>query len=135
MGKKGVLGVGILLVVLIVLGGILYYMYTNQDENENINEDNSVQEGESIDLEGFHLEYDYLGESKWRYQVTGTLPNPCYTIKTESIVMESYPEQVIVKSTVGKPSEDMICAQVIQEVYEEGEFEASQEAVVRFEIE
>ncbi len=137
MEKKNVFGLGFLLVALIVIGGSIYYLYTNRQEgtsDEIVGDDTPpvLQEGEYDNL---NLEYDYLGDNIWRYMVTGTLPNPCYEIYTEAIVAESFPEQVTIRSTVTPPSEDLVCAQVIQEVYEEGEFQASEEATITFEIE
>ena len=67
--------------------------------------------------------------------IVDALPNPCYKISTEAIVLESYPEQVIVKSTVQPPNTETVCVQSIQEIFQEGEFEASEQAQVRFEIE
>jgi hypothetical protein len=135
MEKKNVLGLGLLLFALIVIAGSIYYLYVNREEDsldKTFIEDTSpvVEEGEYDNL---NLEYDYLGDNTWTYMVTGTLPNPCYDIETEAIVAESYPEQVTIKSIVTPPEEDEICAQVVQEVYEEGEFQASEEALIIFE--
>ncbi len=135
MEKKNVLGLSLLLFALIVIAGSIYYLYVNREEDsldKTFIEDTSpvVEEGEYDNL---NLEYDYLGDNTWTYMVTGTLPNPCYDIETEAIVAESYPEQVTIKSIVTPPEEDEICAQVVQEVYEEGEFQASEEALIIFE--
>jgi hypothetical protein len=132
MGRKNILGIGILLVVLILAGGLLYYLYTNHEQDNTIDIGDTIILDDSIG-ENLNFEYEYVGDNRWEYIITGTLPNPCYEIKTEAIVMESFPEQVIVRSTITLPSEDMVCIQVIQEVYEEGEFLASEEAIVRFE--
>jgi hypothetical protein len=131
MEKKSVLGLGVFLVFLLVVGSLGYNIFLVQKENTQDEQKDTVQE---ISEDEFNLEYNYIDENLWRYSVTGTLPNPCYTISTESIVMESYPEQVIIKSTVTPPQEDMICTQVIQEVYEEGEFVASEDAEVSFSV-
>ena len=135
MEKKNVFGLGLLLVVLIVIGGSIYYLYVRREETpleQTPDETPVVEETRSYD--NLNLEYDYLGDNIWRYTVTGTLPNPCYEISTEAIVAESFPEQVTIRSTVTPPDEDIVCIQVIQEVYEEGEFQASEEALVIFEI-
>ena len=44
-----------------------------------------------------------------------SLPNPCYSLTTEAIVRESYPEQVTLAFTTQAPDEGIICAQVIKE--------------------
>lgn len=131
MEKKSVLGLGVFLVFLLLVGSLGYNIFLVQKENTQEEQPDTVQE---ISEDEFNLEYTYIDENLWRYTVTGTLPNPCYTISTESIVMESYPEQVTIKSTVTPPDTDMACIQVIQEVYEEGEFIASKQAQVSFSV-
>lgn len=135
MEKKKILTLGVFLMVLVVLGGIGYSIFQNMNEND-IDIDQITQPPSAINGEELlNLSYDYIGENLWRYQVTGILPNPCYEISTSAVIMESFPEQVVITSTIQEPDPDMICIQVIQEVYEEGEFEASEEAEIRFEIE
>jgi hypothetical protein len=135
MEKKSVLGVGLLLVALTVIGGSLYYSMQNKDIDETKKDDELDLPTSNANYDDFKLEYKYEKEGRWTYTVTGSLPNPCYSISTEAIVMESYPEQVIIRSKVTPPNPEMLCTQVIQEVLEEGEFEASEVATVRFEIE
>ena len=135
MEKKNILGLGAFLMVLVILGGLGYAIFQNMN-GEGVENDQSIEQPRAdIDEDRLNIEYDYIGENLWRYTVTGTLPNPCYEISTSAIVMESYPEQVVVTSLIQTPDPDMICIQVIQEVYEEGEFEASEDAEIRFEIE
>ena len=132
MEKKNVFGLGLLLIALIVIGGSIYYLY-NQKEQEQDIVDDSPKPTHPIVYSDLNLEYDYLGDNVWRYTVTGTLPNPCYSIETEAEVAESAPEQITIRSTITAPEEDEICAQVIQEVLQEGEFQASEDALVIFE--
>jgi hypothetical protein len=130
MDKKGVIGIGLLLMVLVILGGILYNIFfVEKDLIEDKKNDSTIMEYDTL-----NLEYNYKDDNTWEYKVTGTLPNPCYTISTEAIVMESYPEQVIIRSTVTPPTDDVICIQIIQEIYQEGEFEASEQATVEFDV-
>ena len=134
MEKKNILGLGVLLMILVIFGGLGYAIFQNMN-GEKIDDDQIITEPRTdIDEDWLNFEYDYVGNNLWRYTVTGTLPNPCYVINTSAIVMESFPEQVVVTSEIESPDPDLICAQVIQEVYEEGEFQASEEAEVRFEI-
>ena len=137
MEKKNVFGLGLLLAVLIVIGGSIYYLYIQREDNilNDIPDENVPRVQEPSSYDNLNLQYNYKGNNIWEYQVTGTLPNPCYGIFTEAVVMESYPEQVVIKSIIKPPDEDVVCTQVIQEVYEEGEFQASGEAEVTFEIE
>jgi len=140
MEKKNVLGLGLLLGALVVIGGSIYYLYTTREEDTidelPIENPPVVEESEgSEEYEDLSLEYDYKEDNTWEYIVTGTLPNPCYEITTEVMVAESYPEQVTVKAIVTPPAEDEMCVQVIENVNETGEFQASAEALVTFEIE
>lgn len=135
MEKKNILGFGILLVILLVVGAIVFNIYMDLNSDEEQDNQNTDTIPDQIEYDDINFEYEYVGNSLWRYTISGTLPNPCYKISTEAIVMESYPEQVIVKSTVLLPDAETVCVQIIQEVFEEGEFEASEQAQVRFEIE
>jgi hypothetical protein len=134
MKKKELFSLGLLFLALFLIGGGTYYFYTQREEDvlEETPEDSSVMEEEKS-YNNLNLEYDYVGENTWQYTVTGTLPNPCYEIETEAIVAKSLPEQVTIRSIVTPPDEDEICTQVVQEVYEEGEFQASEEATIIFE--
>lgn len=129
MEKNSVFGLGIFLVILIFTCGIIYNIFFVEKE---IPQDVDVK---TLTVEDFDFQYTYIGENTWRYTLRGELPNSCYTISTEAIVMESYPEKVQVKSTIKYPTEDMVCTQSIQEIDEEGEFEASEYAQISFEIE
>jgi len=135
MEKKNILGLGVLLIIVLVFGALALNIYLDlrkePTEQEDVAEDSSTE----ACYDDISFDYYYKGNNLWQYNVTGTLPNPCYTISVESIVMESYPEQVIVRSTITKPDADVICTQVIQEVDEEGEFEASEQAIVSIEME
>jgi hypothetical protein len=140
MEKKNILSLGLLLFALVVIGGSVYYLYTREndtldpvldDDITRVDEDEDVPEAfRGLNL---NLDYDYLGDNIWQYSVTGTLPNPCYGLTTEVIISEDNPLEVGVRATITAPDEDMVCAQVVQEIYEEGEFEAGEDADVVFE--
>ncbi|MHC1716833.1 MAG: hypothetical protein AB9915_03055 [Candidatus Dojkabacteria bacterium] len=132
MEKKSIIGVAVLLLLLVLIGAIAYQIYIGtKDTNDDSDGTNSPQ---SITKDNFTFEYTYKGNNLWEYTVKGELPNPCYKISTDAIVAESYPEQVSVTSTITAPQKDVICAQVIQNVNEVGEFNASEKATVSFKI-
>lgn len=135
MEKKNILGLGVLFVILLVLGAVALNIYLDLRKDPIQEEDITEDSNTEACYDNISFDYYYKGNNLWQYNVTGTLPNPCYTISVESVVMESYPEQVIVKSTITKPDPDTMCIQVIQDVNEEGEFEASEQATVTFEME
>jgi len=142
MEKKNAFGLGLLLLALLVIGGGIYYLYTerenelveNQDKGE-LEELPLTEEEEPKLYDDFTLTYEYLGDNTWDYEVTGTLPNPCYTVTFEPVVMESYPEQVRIETKIQEPSPDEVCTQVIQEVEEKGTFSASEDADITLDIE
>jgi hypothetical protein len=133
MEKKNVLSLGLLFLALLVIAGSVYYLFTQRDI-EVVDEDPVDNDTpfvmEPLPYDNLSLTYDYIGENVWEYQVTGTVPNPCYEVSVEPQVAESFPEQVRVLTLVMEPSPDEMCAQVIQEVYEEGTFQASEEAEI-----
>ena len=141
MEKKNVLTLGLLFLALLVIGGGLYYLYTEEEneiaENQNREEleELPLVEIEPMPYDDFALTYEYKGENTWDYEVTGKLPNPCYIVTTEPVVMESDPEQVSIKTKIQEPSPDEICTQVIQEVEETGTFSASEDAEIILDIE
>lgn len=70
-----------------------------------------------------------------RLKYTGTVqtPTPCHTLKDETKVLESFPEQVQIRVLITYPSLSPnagICAQVITDQEFSGEVTVSKEAVV-----
>lgn len=142
MEKRNVLGLGLLFLALLVIGGGIYYLYTEREnelvENQDKGEPEELpltEEEEPKPYDDFFLTHEYMGENTWDYEVTGTLPNPCYIVTIEPVVMESDPEQVSIKTKIQEPSPDEVCTQVIQEVEETGTFSASEEAEIILDIE
>lgn len=54
-------------------------------------------------------------DGTYTYSGTLTLPNPCYEVSPEVLIMESYPEQVAIELTVTPPQQDLMCIQVMHE--------------------
>jgi len=139
MNKKGVLGAGFFLIILFVIAGLfLKVMVIDKDSQDNPENKNKTGEF-TIEKKGFNFVAKYQFDNKevnmWDYKITGTLPTPCHEVKTEEIVLESYPEQVSVLLTITPPSSDAVCIQVIKEFEKEGTFQASEKAKVSFLIE
>ncbi len=133
MERKGIIGLAVLLLLLVVIGAVVYQVVL--DDNTKKDDDISLGEPHTLTEENFVFEYTYKGDNLWSYTVKGNLPTPCYSINTDAVVMESFPEQVIVTSRITPPAKDVMCAQVIQEVNEVGEFNASEKAQVTFKVE
>lgn len=139
MNKKGVIGAGFFLILLFVIAGLfLKVMVIDKDSQDNPENKNKTGEF-TIEKKGFNFVAKYQFDNKevnmWDYKITGTLPTPCHEVKTEEIVLESYPEQVSVLLTITPPSSDVVCIQVIKEFEKEGTFQASEKAKVSFLIE
>ena len=70
-------------------------------------------------IEGFKLIATYKGDSRWKYVVTGTLPNPCYgaTVSTKKNL-----ESKIINVTllITSPTADTICTQMVKDFEKEG---------------
>ncbi|NLB12103.1 hypothetical protein GX830_01860 [Candidatus Dojkabacteria bacterium] len=134
MEKKNILPLSIFLLIIVVGSGLAYSIYKGMNSNTQEDKDEE-QPSVVIDEDWLSLEYEYVGDNLWRYAVVGALPNPCYSISTSAVVRESYPEQVVVTSIIYRTDKDEICIDSIQEIHEEGEFQASEEAEVSFRIE
>ena len=132
MDKKNILGLAILAALLIIVGAVGYYVYRGMDRG--VDDQDAIEEIETRTFtDDLNFNQEYLGNNLWRYEITGTLPNPCYTIAVRAEVTEEEGEETAtIYSTITSPSPDEICAQVIQEVYEEGEFEASENVSILF---
>ena len=127
--RKKYLLIGLIL-GLIALSVVAFFLVRNRGEEEIIEDINNTPPSKY----GMVLEKEYKADNVWEYEVTGQFPNPCYTASVEEIVRESYPEQVTIIVTVSKPSDDMVCAQVISEYEHEDSFSASEKAVVKLEV-
>jgi|GEM_PF-2549695 len=57
------------------------------------------------------------------YSIPVSKPTPCHEVKTDMLVMESYPVQLRLNIEITPPKGDVFCAQVIAEQMVEGTFE------------
>ena len=65
-----------------------------------------------------------------KYQGTVTLPSLCHSLKQETKIMESFPEQVRLDLTIENPVPGSVCAQQITQKEFSGEAEVSESATV-----
>jgi hypothetical protein len=137
MEKKNSLILALLICALLVIGSSIYYLYTQSAGEEEIEEpqDNDIEVTEPMPWDNINVSYNYLADNEWFYEITGTLPNPCYELTHTVIVDEGTPDQVTIEAFIQEPSEDEMCAQVIQEVNDGGEFQAEEDAEVIFSVE
>jgi uncharacterized protein YxeA len=144
MEKKNRVAIVLMLLALVVIGGGIYYLYKER-ETETPNEitqestdtaETETEQGEENDLPyTLKLDYEYKGKNIWEYKITGTLSNPCYKMEVETNISKSDPKQAMVKAMITPPPIDEVCAQVVEEVNEKGEFSAGENTVVFFDTE
>ncbi len=128
-----------LFVLVLILLGLIICIYLTQGscvvpKDEDIDKDSDSNTTQTYMENNFRLESKYISDNNWEYTVTGDLPNPCYKASVDATVAESYPEQVTVTVTTTAPAGDEMCTQVIQEFSYEGTFNASDKAVIDFEV-
>ena len=129
MNKEIFIGIGIIIITISFLLLTISHLKTSK---QTINSDILY---EDIVSNNFTLKTTYNDNNTWTYILTGTIPNPCYNISIEEVVMESYPEQVNINVKVFNSNPDIMCTQVIQEIEETGTLQASQSAKISLNIE
>ncbi|OGD86908.1 hypothetical protein A2Z23_01440 [Candidatus Curtissbacteria bacterium RBG_16_39_7] len=65
-----------------------------------------------------------------KYSGEVELPSPCHQLKDQSLVMESYPEQVQIRLMVESPQPGVACVQVITDKEFSGQIKVSDKATV-----
>lgn len=65
-----------------------------------------------------------------KYSGTIQLPTPCHQLKDQTVVMESYPEQVRIQFVVEPPPSGTVCAQVITPKGFSKEMQVSEKATI-----
>ncbi len=127
MSKKRLIFLIIALAIILAVFLYVYFFKQKLDTNKQIPQN-------PITTENFTLEKEYVSENTWKYKITGQFPNPCYNATVETIIAESYPEQVTITINVTKPTQDMSCIQIISPFEYEGIFSASQEALITLKV-
>jgi hypothetical protein len=120
MNKKTIL-ISIVAFTLIAITGIFVFLYIH-NKNQQISK--------QLTKENFILTYEYKGDNTWRYTVTEAASTSCIHIKTDALVMESYPEQVNIRvEKLDEPTSE-VCSIVQEEYSSSGTFSASSKATV-----
>lgn len=136
MNKNNVFGVGILIIILMIVGGLIFKVFVlDKDKNDDgIVQEEKKKKEYKLKEDGFEFEGEYEGNNRWEYEIKGQKPSPCHEIKHEAVVAESYPEQVTVNLSIISPSADTACIQVIEDFKVEGTFYAGPTAEVYFAV-
>ena len=95
-----------------------------KSNDDSTNWDNLVNTNEIT------LKIKYEG-GKLKYAGTVQVPSPCYEVKDETTILESFPEQVQIRVTTEIPNaETRFCTQVITDKEFSGEATVSKDAIV-----
>lgn len=123
----------IALTLFLIILGLIVFLYLKTLKLDDV-ELPPTNDGTTVIKEddNFTLKTEYIGDNTWEYTVTGMLPTPCHGYILDTLVMESYPEQINVTIEIENTGE--ICAQVIQEVEESGTFTASSKAEISLKV-
>ncbi|MFW5720531.1 MAG: hypothetical protein ACOCXT_05910 [Candidatus Dojkabacteria bacterium] len=102
---------------------------TQSTQSEN---PRGTQEGRQLTLteNGYTLNLSYTDANTWNYELTGDLPTPCHKANVETIVRESFPEQVTVTLAITRPTG--MCIQVLEPITLTGTIEVSEQAEFDF---
>lgn len=124
--KKKLIWITTIVVGILLIGYIAYTIFSQK---------NNIGQEQTKSSNTFYATYTYQGENLWTYSVTGTLPTPCYSVNTQAIVSESYPEQVKIQVSIEEEPTEGVCSAVITDYSYSGTFNASGDAVVNFVVE
>ncbi|PIP87246.1 hypothetical protein COW81_01150 [Candidatus Campbellbacteria bacterium CG22_combo_CG10-13_8_21_14_all_36_13] len=111
--------INILLVLLLILVGVFIF---NIPREEKIPKQDFYIGSINVDVSFEEGSYEYSGII--------SLPTPCYSLTTEAIVRESYPEQVTLLFATEDNSNGGMCAEVIKDVPFRIIFDASEDAII-----
>lgn len=97
----------------------------------------SLDRGEAdqtIEEDGVTLRLYNTGTNSWDYVINTDLPTPCYDLNIQTIVAESFPEQVTFEVSVESPEVGIDCIQVIDPVEEAGSLSVNENATFSLEV-
>ena len=130
MNQKSIILIVTLFVMIVV--GMFVYAYLKQSELEQVE---MVENAETAAVESVpHADITRVDAKHYLIDGTHTLvgeinfPTPCDLLEAESVVMESYPEQVIIDFSVINNAEN--CIQVATAQRFKVDFRASDEATI-----
>lgn len=132
-----IIGIFVMLILIVILTIVALNVYTAPSSSNSTSSStvssvvsSSASANNDYNMALTDLTFD-AATGDWSYEVTGYLPTACHTATTEVIIMESFPEQVLINVNFTAPAEDTMCIQVLQEVTLTGTFKASEQATAR----
>lgn len=132
------LGIFVLLVLIAVLTIVALNVYNRPaggTNNTSSRPSSSVASSVASSQNAYGITISSLtynsAAGEWNYEISGNKPTPCHSVTAEAIVMESFPEQVMININLATPEEDSVCIQVIDEFSLTGTFKASEQATAR----
>ena len=125
----------ILLIALPFIGfyaGVWYQkqIYPNQDNSGIVVDDGKKEEPKTVvDSQKVKLKTSFKN-GVLNYSGSVSVPTPCHELDVETIVAESYPEQVQIRIKIQDPKEGTVCAQVVTEKEFSGRLKVSENASI-----
>lgn len=125
---------GVIVFVTVLILGVLYWqdLLSNPAADTPDTGNSSSITTQVLEESGFKLQLEYTGNNVWNYTLSASLPNPCTDVVVDTLVAESYPEQVTVN--VKTTEKDRVCVQVIREYETEGTIRASEKATFKLNV-
>lgn len=126
--KVAAIGIVFFTIVSVVIYAIWPKIITPKADAPTPNQDKTIGQTQR----GFTLEANYVGTNTWEYELSAELPDPCTKVEVDTLIAESFPEQVTIRVKTSKTAE--FCAQVIAPYISLGTFSASERASISLEV-
>lgn len=128
--------IGAVIIILIVLGATFYFSTRDsggvQDQNGAAGGNDAVTEAEAINAKHSFFEAGTVGERAFgKHIIAGEVevPTLCHLLNVETIIAESFPEQVRLVFTTNA-NKEQVCAQVVESRRFKVEFNAAKDAAI-----
>jgi len=126
--------IGVIVLITLLLFGLFFWLKYQQTitgwKKGSVN--NTPKAGNSnisITTDQLILQTNYENDVL-KYYGRVKLPSPCHKLQDQSLVMETYPENVQIRLVIEQSKADLICSQVITEKDFSGRIKVSPDALV-----
>ncbi|OGE84904.1 MAG: hypothetical protein A3J48_02210 [Candidatus Doudnabacteria bacterium RIFCSPHIGHO2_02_FULL_46_11] len=115
--------------ILVLLGGL--WLVFEWDQSQISVVENRARQEEPVDASPQTIKAKHAFAAG-EHTLSGklNLPTPCHELEYETIITQSYPEQITINFKISPPAVDVICIQVVDEREFTIEFAASAGALI-----
>lgn len=126
--NRNMVTLGILAVVVLLLFAVSYYYASQTQDNIGEAQEDTTEETAEMGVDVITVKHDFVDGT---HIIAGSvdLPTPCHLLETNTRIMESFPEQVVI-DFITTLEEGTICAQVVTPRRFKISFDASERAVI-----